>query len=274
MIPSFVVTLAGLLAWQGAQLRALGSTGTVNLRDPAITNIAGVFLAEWLGWAVGIGSVAVIAGLSIATRARRARTGLELEPMLNMVLRIGASAVAILAAVAVVNSDRGVALAFLILVGLVVAVHLLTTKTAFGRHIYAVGGNAEAARRAGIRVQWVRTGVFMLASTLAAWGGIVAASRLLAVNQSSGGSDLLLLSIAGPVVAGVSLFGGRGRGLGGAARRARDRVDLQRHGPAGPAVVGEVHGHGRRPAGGGLARRHRAPAPRAARGRVGVSAPG
>ena len=88
--------------------------------------------------------------------------------------------------------------------------HGLTTRTAWGRHLYALGGNAEAARRAGIRVSWLRVSVFMLVSTLAAWGGIVAASRLLAVNQSSGGSDLLLLSIAGPVVAGVSLFGGRG----------------------------------------------------------------
>ena len=91
-----------------------------------------------------------------------------------------------------------------------VAFSALTTKTRFGRHIYAVGGNAEAARRAGIRVARVRTIVFVLASTLAAAGGILAASRLLAVNQSSGSGDLLLLAIAGPVIAGVSLFGGRG----------------------------------------------------------------
>ena len=89
-------------------------------------------------------------------------------------------------------------------------VQYITTRTRFGRHIYAVGGNAEAARRAGIRSAKVRMVVFMLASTIAAAGGIMAASRLLAVNQSSGGGDLLLLSIAGPVVAGTSLFGGRG----------------------------------------------------------------
>jgi hypothetical protein len=86
----------------------------------------------------------------------------------------------------------------------------VTTRTRFGRHIFAVGGNAEAARRAGISIRRVRVAVFMLASTMAAVGGIMAASRLLAVNQSSGGSDLLLLAIAGPVVAGTSLFGGRG----------------------------------------------------------------
>ena len=88
--------------------------------------------------------------------------------------------------------------------------NFLLTTTRFGRHIYAVGGNAEAARRAGIRVAALRTIVFALASTMAAIGGIIAASRLLAVNQSSGGSDLLLLAIAGPVIAGISLFGGRG----------------------------------------------------------------
>jgi len=98
-----------------------------------------------------------------------------------------------------------------IILGIVaVGYSFLSTNTTIGRHIYAIGGNAEAARRAGIRVDRIRTIVFMLASLMAAWGGIMAASRLLAVNQSSGGGDLLLMSIAGPVVAGVSLFGGRG----------------------------------------------------------------
>jgi D-xylose transport system permease protein len=110
----------------------------------------------------------------------------------------------------VLNADRGVPLALLILVGLVLIVNTVLLRTPFGRHIYAIGGNAEAARRAGIRVTRVRTIVFMLASLMAAFGGVMAASRLLAVNQSSGGGDLLLMSIAGPVVAGVSLFGGRG----------------------------------------------------------------
>jgi len=209
-IPSFVVTLAGLLAFQGMQLRVLGDTGTVNINDPAITNLAGTFLDDWLGWAVGIAAAAVIAVVQLLQRRRRAAAGLELEPVLTFGLKIVAPAVAILVAVWIVNQDRGVPLSLLILVGLVAVFAIITTRTAFGRHIYAVGGNAEAARRAGIRVPWVRTAVFMLASTLAAAGGILFASRLLAVNQSSGGSDLLLLAIAGPVVAGVSLFGGRG----------------------------------------------------------------
>jgi D-xylose transport system permease protein len=120
-------------------------------------------------------------------------------------------------AVAVLNSDRGVPLALLILVALVVVFDTIATRTGFGRHIYAVGGNSEAARRSGIRVNRVRTTVFVLASTLAAAGGVLEASRLLAANQSSGGGDLLLLAIAGPVIAGVSLFGGRGRVWGALA---------------------------------------------------------
>jgi D-xylose transport system permease protein len=116
----------------------------------------------------------------------------------------------VLATVYVLNQDRGLPYAVLILVGFVTIFAFITTRTRFGRHIYAVGGNAEAARRAGINVTRVREIVFILSSTMAACGGILAASRLLAVNQSSGGSDFLLLAIAGPVVAGTSLFGGRG----------------------------------------------------------------
>jgi D-xylose transport system permease protein len=96
------------------------------------------------------------------------------------------------------------------MLGLMAIFSFLTTRTRWGRHLYAVGGNPEAARRAGIRINAVRITAFTLASTLAAAGGILIASRLLAVNQSSGGSDLLLLAIAGPVIAGTSLFGGRG----------------------------------------------------------------
>jgi D-xylose transport system permease protein len=97
-----------------------------------------------------------------------------------------------------------------IMLSLMAIFSFITKRTRYGRHIFATGGNAEAARRAGIRIDRVRLSVFTLASTLAAAGGILAASRLLAVNQSSGGNDLLLIAIAGPVVAGTSLFGGRG----------------------------------------------------------------
>jgi D-xylose transport system permease protein len=112
--------------------------------------------------------------------------------------------------VAVLNANRGVPLAVIILVAFVAGMQYVATRTRFGRHVYAVGGNAEAARRAGIRVSWVRISVFGIAGTMAAIGGVMAASRSLAVTQTSGGSDLLLLAIAGPVIAGTSLFGGRG----------------------------------------------------------------
>jgi D-xylose transport system permease protein len=209
-IPSFVVTLAGLLAWQGAQLEVLGSTGTVNLTDPVITGLTSTFYKGTTGWVIAIVGIAVYAAVTLMDRRRKAREGLRVGPLGGVLVRLGLAAVAILVAVAVLNDDRGVPLAALIFVGFVIVFQFITTKTTFGRHIYAVGGNAEAARRAGIKVQRIRIVVFTIASSMAAVGGIMAASRLLAVNQSSGAGDFLLLAIAGPVIAGTSLFGGRG----------------------------------------------------------------
>jgi D-xylose transport system permease protein len=110
----------------------------------------------------------------------------------------------------VFDADRGLPLAVCISVGIVIVIDVVLRRTRFGRHVYAVGGNIEAARRAGIRVDGVRFLVFVLASTLAAMGGVLAASRSLAVSQSSGGNDILLYAIAGAVIGGTSLFGGRG----------------------------------------------------------------
>jgi D-xylose transport system permease protein len=154
--------------------------------------------------------LAAFAGTRLWHRQGRIRAGLSAPPLPSVVLRIVVVAAVAIVTVAVLNSDRGVPLAGLILLGFVIVFQYVTTRTRFGRHIFAVGGGAEAARRAGISIGRVRVVVFMLASSMAAVGGIMAASRLLAVNQSSGGSDLLLLAIAGPVVAGTSLFGGRG----------------------------------------------------------------
>ena len=209
-IPSFVVTLAGLLAWQGAQLAVLGDTGTVNLTDSTITGLAGTFYSDAVGWILAVVGLAAFAGTRLWHRHGRIRAGLSAPPLPSVVLRIVVVAAVAIVTVAVLNSDRGVPLAGLILLGFVIVFQYVTTRTRFGRHIFAVGGGAEAARRAGISIGRVRVVVFMLASSMAAVGGIMAASRLLAVNQSSGGSDLLLLAIAGPVVAGTSLFGGRG----------------------------------------------------------------
>jgi D-xylose transport system permease protein len=209
-IPTFVVTLAGLLGWQGLQLKVLGETGTVNLNPGLLTDLAGKFLADGVGWIVAIAGVALFAVATLMSYRRRVSAGLSAPPIILIGIRIAAVAVAALLFVWVANKDRGVPVAVLILIGFVAAFDFMTRRTRFGRHIFAVGGNMEAARRAGIAVFRVRVLVFTLASTMAAVGGIMAASRLLAVNQSSGGSDLLLNSIAGPVIAGTSLFGGRG----------------------------------------------------------------
>jgi D-xylose transport system permease protein len=209
-IPTFVVTLAGLLIWQGCQLKVLGETGTVNLNPGLLTDLAGKFLSDGAGWIVAIVAVALFAVATLRGYQRRLASGLAAPPFALIVIRIAAVTVAGLLFVSVANKDRGVPVAVLILLVFVAAFDFMTRRTRFGRHIYAVGGNAEAARRAGIAVFRVRVVVFTLASTMAAVGGIMAASRLLAVNQSSGGSDLLLNSIAGPVIAGTSLFGGRG----------------------------------------------------------------
>ena len=210
-IPSFVVTLAGLLGWQGALLLVLGDTGTINLpADTVITDLAGTFYDPIVGWVLAVAVVAAYLLTGLNERRVRTRSGLENDPLAGLVIRtvlIGAAAFAV---VAVLSEDRGIPLAPLILVAFCAIFVYITKRTTFGRHIYAVGGNAEAARRAGIRVTRVKIAVFAIASTMAAAGGILAASRLLAVNQASGSGDLLLLAIAGPVIAGVSLFGGRG----------------------------------------------------------------
>jgi len=209
-VPSFVVTLAGLLAWPGAHLEILGETGTVNLNDPKILGLTGTFYSDTVGWIFGLAAIAIYAVLALLGRQRRLQQGLSAPQLGLLVMRIGLVTVAVLVAIWVLNDDRGLPLAALILVGFCLLFFYITTRTRFGRHIFAVGGNAEAARRAGIKVTRVRVIVFMLASTMAAIGGIMFASRLLAVNQSSGAGDFLLLAIAGPVIAGTSLFGGRG----------------------------------------------------------------
>ena len=209
-VPSFVVTLAGLLAWQGALLQVLGSTGSINITNPKITGLANTFYSDTVGWVFAVVVIAAYAGVVLAGYRSRVAHGLTGESLAPLAIRIGLVALIAIVAVAILNSDRGVPLALMILLAFVVGFEYIARRTRFGRHVYAVGGNAEAARRAGIGVNKIRVAVFALASTMAAIGGILAASRLLAVNQSSGGSELLLLAIAGPVIAGTSLFGGRG----------------------------------------------------------------
>jgi D-xylose transport system permease protein len=209
-LPSFVVTLAGLLAWPGFLLLVLGDTGTVPLPPSTITDLTGTFFDPAVGWAIAIAVVAVYVFSVLRGRMRRAQAGLSVPPLVQALIAPALVAAGAFAAVAILNEDRGVPLAVVIVVALTAIFAFITERTRFGRHIFAVGGNAEAARRAGIRVNRIRMTVFVLGSTLAAFGGVLAASRLLAVNQQSGSADLLLFAIAGPVIAGTSLFGGRG----------------------------------------------------------------
>ena len=209
-IPSFVVTLAGLIAWQGALLLVLGETGTINLPPSVITDLTSTFYGDAVGWTLAVVVTAGTLGAGLLSRRRRQRAGLEPPALAGLVFRTVLVGAAMFIGVAILLSDRGVPLAAIILLGLTGLFAFITERTRFGRHIYAVGGNAEAARRAGIRVTRVRVTVFAIGATMAAAGGIMAASRLIAVNQSSGSGDILLNAIAGPVIAGTSLFGGRG----------------------------------------------------------------
>lgn len=209
-VPSFIVTLAGLLAWQGVQLFVLGNTGTINLRDPFITGLTLTFFPGVWAWAAGALFVALYGIGAFWERRQRAAAGLGVSSLGALAGRVILVGVGVLVTIAVFNADRGLPLAMVIFVGIMVLFNTITKRTKFGRHIYAVGGNAEAARRASINVDNIRIAVFALCSMIAAAGGVMGASRLLAVNQSSGGSDFLLNSIAAAVIGGTSLFGGRG----------------------------------------------------------------
>jgi len=209
-VPAFLVTLAGLLAWQGALLRVLGRTGSVNISSPGILRLARTFYGSTITWIVAIGLLAVLTMSTVVSRARRSAAGLPVPPVIQPVVRLVAAAAVVVGAALVFNRDRGLPLAVLIFLALVIVVDLVLKRTKFGRHVYAVGGNAEAARRAGIPVQRIRVIAFVLASTLAAMGGLMEASRSRSVSQGSGTNDYLLYAIAGAVIGGTSLFGGRG----------------------------------------------------------------
>ncbi|SNS78308.1 D-xylose transport system permease protein [Streptosporangium subroseum] len=211
-MPSFVVTLAGLIGWQGLLIYLLGQGGTINLPfDGFIAGLSDTWLPPWLAWLLVAVLVGAYAAAGVITRRLRVAAGLPVKPSHWIALRIGGLAVLLAGAVVVLSADRGVPLLLVIFGALVIGLDLVLRHTAFGRWMYAVGGNAEAARRAGINVTRIRVLAFVLSSTLAAFGGILAASRLAAVNQSSGGSDILLMAIAAAVIGGTSLFGGRGR---------------------------------------------------------------
>ncbi|HKI92935.1 MAG TPA: hypothetical protein VJ986_11605 [Gaiellaceae bacterium] len=209
-VPAFVVTLAGFLAWQGVQLRVLGSTGTVNVFEPHISEIAQSYLPHLWGWALGVGAAGLYAVSLWIGQIRRRRAGLATAPVVVVAGRTVLVVALSLASVEILSRFNGVPTAGVILLGLVVFFSLLTTRTRFGRYIFAVGGNAEAARRAGVSPARIRIVVFSLAGLMAAVGGIIFVSRLTAASTQTGGGTFLLEAIAAAVIGGTSLFGGRG----------------------------------------------------------------
>ncbi|MER5769506.1 sugar ABC transporter permease [Streptomyces sp. NPDC001985] len=211
-VPSFVTTLAGLLGFLGLQLWVLGAKGSINLPfDSGLVTFAQLsFVPPWLAYTlVALGALALYA--TGHTRAgERRRAGLPAVSRRMLVLRSLGLLAGLGTAVWYLNRDRGVGWIFVLFLALVLTLHYVLARTRFGKAMYAVGGNAEAARRAGIDVTAVLTAAFVLCATLAALGGILAAARLAAANQSSGGGDVNLNAIAAAVIGGTSLFGGRG----------------------------------------------------------------
>jgi D-xylose transport system permease protein len=211
-MPSFVVTLAGLIGWQGVMLYLLGSGGTINLSFTGfVAKLSDNWLPAWLSWLLAGAGLAVWVAAAVYGRFARARAGLPVSSPVRTAAPIALVGAALAGTVAVLGQDRGVPLLLVIFMSLVIGFDLMLRHTVTGQRIFAVGGNAEAARRAGINVTGIRILAFALCSGLAGIGGILAASRLAAVNQSSGGSDVLLMAIAAAVIGGTSLFGGRGR---------------------------------------------------------------
>jgi D-xylose transport system permease protein len=214
-VPAFVVTLAGNLGWLGLQLWLLFPQGTINIPyNGFVASLTHQNLSDVAGWAVAIVVIALYAVSVLVDARRRAAAGLPTRGVAGTVVRVVGLAVLIGAAVAVLNAWQGVPVALLILVGLVAVMDLILRRTQYGRKIFAVGGNVEAARRAGINVAFIRMSVFALCSAFAAFGGILFASRNFAASQSTGGNDTLLIAIAAAVIGGVSLFGGRGSTYG------------------------------------------------------------
>jgi D-xylose transport system permease protein len=213
-VPSFVVTLAGLLIWNGVVLYLTvdySTAGTIRIQDDTVVGIANDFLSDAWGWAIAVFVVAAYALTQIHTARSRRAGGLYAKPASVLILQLTGLAAVTFAAVWYANTDRGVPQVTLILAIFLVFWSFVAARLRFGRHVYAVGGNAEAARRAGINVDRVRIAVFMISGFMAGVGGLMLASRARSVATGAGGGNLLLTVIAAAVIGGTSLFGGQGR---------------------------------------------------------------
>jgi D-xylose transport system permease protein len=251
-LPSFVVTLAGLLGFQGVLLLILGTGGSLSINDNVINDLASGNLTPAASWLVMVGIVGAF-GLSTWVReSRRRASGLVAPPVSLTVLKIAGAFVAGIALVLVCNTNRGrlipirgVPWVVLVVLGVLAMWTVLLGRTKFGRYVYAIGGNAEAARRAGVNLALIRTICFSLASLTAGIAGIVYASRLRSVSTSLDGGTLVLYAVAAAVIGGTSLFGGRGKAvhgvLGGLVIAAIDNgMGLQGYSAASKYVVTAV----------------------------------
>lgn len=219
-IPSFVVTLALFLALQGVVLSLIGEKGSIDSGE-WIAKLNSDNLPVWLGWVLAVVLVGSYAAMTFVSNRRRRRHGLTSEPTLLWALKSGGLAVLALLVVYYLSIERspnpqiksitGVPISLVIIIGLAIVLTILLSRTTWGSHVYAVGGNAEAARRAGINVKLVQLSCFMMCSTVAALGGLMLASYSGGVNNVTGGNQTLLFAVGAAVIGGTSLFGGKGR---------------------------------------------------------------
>jgi D-xylose transport system permease protein len=212
-VPSFVVTLGGLLIFQGVILQLLEVRGTILIEDHWINDTAYYYFSHDAGWIIATIISGLYAALAITQVVGQRRAGLAIRDPYLLVAKVIGLAVACFGVVAICNHANvptGLPLAGVLVVIFLVALTFLAKRTTFGRHVYAVGGNAEAARRAGINVPKIRILVFVISGAMAGVGGIILAANVNSVDLNVGGGTLLLNAIAAAVIGGVSLFGGRG----------------------------------------------------------------
>jgi D-xylose transport system permease protein len=209
-VPSFVVTLAGLLVWQGYVQLQLGSTGPIIIQSKWINYTAQYFFSKNAGWLIAGIISALFVGGTLGLVAQQRRHGVAIRNPIGLVLRLIAVPFGAFLVVYICNKDRGLPLAGLEMIIFLLFWTYVAKRTTFGRHVYAVGGNPEAARRAGINVPRIRILVFSISSFMAGVGGIILAARLSSVGPDQGGGTLLLDAISAAVIGGTSLFGGRG----------------------------------------------------------------
>jgi D-xylose transport system permease protein len=226
-IPSFVVTLAGLLGLNGVLIwlfdasHAVSIGGTISNHNTFINNLVNGNLSAAAGWIVLVAAVVLGGAFMIARDRRRVANGLVAAPLGVTLLKLGVMAVVGAGLVYVLNINRaafgtleGVPWVVVVILVLLLATSVLLMRTKFGRYVYAVGGNAEAARRAGINLNRIRVLSFTLCGVFAGVTGILYSSYLGSMSENFPGGQYVLYSVAGGVIGGISLFGGRGRMLG------------------------------------------------------------